>query len=132
MSDIEQARIFLNMARKDLDALERMVHCGGFAEEIFGLHAQQAAEKALKAWLCILDADCPRTHDLFYLISLIEKCGDEVPKEFHELVDLTDFGVLFRYEPYPDLEESLDRATVARQIGDLLEHVNGKLQAALT
>ena len=130
MSEIEQARIFLNMAAKDLDALERMVRHGGFAEEVFGLHAQQATEKALKAWLCLLNADCPRTHDLDYLIGAIKQCDEEVAEEIQELTDLTDFGALYRYEPYPDMDESLDRVRTVRQVGALIEHVSRRLNEA--
>jgi hypothetical protein len=41
----------LLMAGKDFDAMRGMVGCPLFADEIFGFHAQQAIEKALKAWL---------------------------------------------------------------------------------
>lgn len=42
MSDIRHAKFLLNMAAKDLKALEGMKDSDIFAEEIFGFHAQQA------------------------------------------------------------------------------------------
>lgn len=38
---------------KDLRALQGMSDPDVFADEVFGFHAQQAAEKALKAWLAV-------------------------------------------------------------------------------
>ena len=49
MTQHNRAEVFLIMAHKDLRALRAMTG-GEFAVEIFGFHAQQAAEKALKAW----------------------------------------------------------------------------------
>jgi hypothetical protein len=54
MKDTEQARILLSMARKDMSALQGMTDPEIFAEEIFGFHVQQVAEKAFKAWLALL------------------------------------------------------------------------------
>lgn len=61
MSDPDHARMMLRMARKDLDAAGRMIENRLFAEEVFGFHAQQAAEKALKAWLSWYGVVYPRT-----------------------------------------------------------------------
>jgi len=45
----EHAHALLEMARKDVRALTGMTDPEVFADEIFGFHAQQAIEKALKA-----------------------------------------------------------------------------------
>jgi hypothetical protein len=55
MSGIEEALALLAMDRKDLNALAGMGDPQLFAEEVFGFHAQQAVEKALKAWLAALE-----------------------------------------------------------------------------
>ena len=47
MPDIEVARAIMAAARRDLQALENMLDPLAFPGEIFGFHAQQAAEKAL-------------------------------------------------------------------------------------
>ncbi|MDX8409604.1 MAG: HEPN domain-containing protein [Mariprofundales bacterium] len=54
MKDTNQTQMLLSMARKDMSALQGMRDPEIFAEEIFGFHAQQVAEKALKAWLAWL------------------------------------------------------------------------------
>jgi HEPN domain-containing protein len=51
MSDINTAKLILSAARRDMQALENMFDAKAFPSEIFGFHAQQAVEKALKAWL---------------------------------------------------------------------------------
>ncbi|MDE0239275.1 MAG: hypothetical protein OXQ84_03605 [bacterium] len=51
MSDLEQARELVGAAQKDISALRGMGDATVFADEFFGFHVQQAAEKLLKAWL---------------------------------------------------------------------------------
>ena len=54
MSDLDHARQMLAIAHRDLKALGGMLDSDIFAYEIFGFHAQQTAEKALKAWIAAL------------------------------------------------------------------------------
>ncbi len=110
MPDLKTAGLFLNMADKDMDALVRMVEYGGFAEEVFGLHAQQAAEKLLKAWLCATNiSKIPHIHDLDELAALLIEQGENIPEGVSPLFELSDFAVQFRYEPYPSFDEPMDR-----------------------
>ncbi len=46
-------------------------------DAIFGFHAQQAVEKALKAWLNVLGHEHPFTHDLSHLLSELDGLGHE-------------------------------------------------------
>jgi hypothetical protein len=79
MADLEHARSLLRMAHKDFNALLGMRGNSLFADEIFGFHVQQAAEKALKAWLCTYGSGSyPMTHELARLFSLLENQGAEV------------------------------------------------------
>lgn len=55
MSGAEEAKQMLRMSGKDLSALKGMLEVETFSEEIFGFHAQQAVEKALKAWIHFLE-----------------------------------------------------------------------------
>ncbi|MBI1936581.1 MAG: HEPN domain-containing protein [Ignavibacteriales bacterium] len=69
---------------------------------------QQAAEKSLKA-VCILNGIIfPKTHDIAYLISLLEKGGIAVPEEINDSKILTDYAVETRYpaefEPITEVE----------------------------
>ena len=77
MSGAEDARALLALAGSDLNALRgmsRLTPAEGekyFSEAIFGFHAQQAAEKCLKAWIAFLGIRFPRTHDLMVLLETL-------------------------------------------------------------
>ena len=42
-----------------------MTDTEAFPDEIFGFHAQQAVEKALKSWLASLGVLFPKTHGIY-------------------------------------------------------------------
>jgi HEPN domain-containing protein len=71
MNDLEHGRAILETARRDARALRGMFDSETFPDEIFGFHAQQAVEKALKAWLASLGIRFPKTHDLQQLLDLL-------------------------------------------------------------
>ncbi|HYO45358.1 MAG TPA: HEPN domain-containing protein [Gemmatimonadota bacterium] len=123
MQDPDHARLLLGMARKHLRALSAMLDPNSFAEEIFGFHAQQAAERSIKAWLSLIGRSYPRTHDLGALLELLEVPWESVPSEAWELVELTDFAVQLRYESFEYDDERLDRLAVVSQIAVLVERV---------
>lgn len=129
MKDLEQARVLLAMARKDVTALRAMGDPLAFAEEIFGFHAQQAVEKALKAWIAALGGEYPYRHDLGELISVLQRRGVDV-EGLWDLVEYTDYGVRLRYESLDDEEPPLDREAVIRRIAILVTQV-GKVTDGL-
>ncbi len=119
-NDGEHARALLQMAQKDLQALAGMLDRTTFADEVFGFHAQQAIEKALKAWMAGRGLKYPLTHDIEALLELLKEAGYEVDP-FWTLDRYTDFAVLFRYA---SLVESLpDRPVVVEEVRTLFEHV---------
>jgi HEPN domain-containing protein len=132
MKDLEQARNFLSIASKDYRALCGMEDPEVFSSEIFGFHVQQAAEKALKAWLCILGVPFPKTHDLDELGALLEEAGQKIPKFLQTLLEFTDFAVAFRYDAFPDLEGDIDRDVCIDQVGRLLQYVQQILAESKT
>jgi len=132
MKDLEQARNLLSIASRDYRALCGMEDPEVFSSEIFGFHVQQAVEKALKAWLCILGVPFPRTHDLDELGALLEEAGQKIPKFLQTLLEFTDFAVAFRYDAFPDLEGDIDRDTCIHQVGLLLQHVQQILTQSKT
>jgi HEPN domain-containing protein len=128
MHDREQARLLLVMAGKDLQALAGMTEPERFAEEIFGFHAQQATEKALKAWCCLVEVVYPRIHDLEELVGLLADAGVTVPDRFASVVDLTDYAVWARYQPFEMLGVELNREEVLQHVAGLLNHVADLLE----
>lgn len=127
MSDLDAARALLSAAQRDLAALKRMRKPDEFALEVFGFHAQQAVEKCLKAWLAILDAEYPLTHNLRVLLSLLAKAGADVA-DLWNLVALNPFAVQFRYDAFDAAGESLDRRAAARDVSALFKRVTGLLE----
>ena len=75
-SDKDHALQLLEMADKDLQALQNMRNAEDFANEIFGFHAQQAIEKALKAWIASLNLTYPKSHDVSALVRILEDAGE--------------------------------------------------------
>jgi HEPN domain-containing protein len=124
MSDLEHARLMLQLARDDQTALEELKASRRISPAIFGFHAQQAVEKALKAWLSLLDVAYPRIHGLGELFDLLEDHGAAAAEGFRHLQSLTPFGVQFRYEAFTSFDEELNRDEVIQQVSDLIAHVD--------
>jgi HEPN domain-containing protein len=129
MSDVKQALAMLHMAEKDLNALLGMEDNPLFAEEIFGFHAQQAAEKSLKAWLCVRGLAYPPTHDLSRLLTLLENSGADVAA-YWPLDQYTLFAVQARYElGVMEHENPLNRRAVIEEIRALFRHVAAQMDS---
>jgi HEPN domain-containing protein len=86
-------------------------------------HAQQAAEKFLKAFLVYHDIDFPKTHDLDFLLLECKKI-DNLNFDI-DLGSLTDFGVTVRYPDdfyIPDKEETILYRNVALEVKKIVEN----------
>jgi len=130
MPDLEHARLMLKLARDELVVLEVMETSSRISPSIFGFHAQQAVEKALKGWLSLLDVMYPLIHVLDELVDLLEGHGATAISKFRQLQDLTPFAVQFRYEDFALSEANLDRLEVVRQVSDLVVHVGSLVREA--
>lgn len=128
MNDLEKARTLIGAAERDISALRGMDDADVFADEIFGFHVQQAAEKLLKAWLDLLGEVYPLTHDLDLLLDLLQKRASDTAR-FRNLVEFVPYAVQFRYDIDPD-PEALDRVAALQQVEDLLKHVRQRLAEA--
>ena len=121
-SDKDHALQMLVMAKKDHQALVHMLDAKSFSEEVFGFHAQQSIEKALKAWIAHMGIEYPKTHDVSALVMILEDNGEDLSK-FSNLEDYTIFAIQYRYEAYDESDEPLDRQEVVDVAGALLSHV---------
>jgi HEPN domain-containing protein len=95
-------------------------------------HAQQAAEKALKAILVAYNITVPRTHNLRTLFDLLP-ADVLVPSDIQEVAGLSDYAVASRYpgasEPVED-EEYREAVYMAEAVVYWAERViNLRLQA---
>lgn len=87
---------WLARAEGDLALAKVTLPEGGFYEDLC-FHAQQAAEKALKAVYRIKGLTFRYTHDLDELISGLEKQGVDIPTEVKETIILTEYAGEARY-----------------------------------
>lgn len=102
----EVAQLLLQKAREDLSAARVLVATEDQADHVIGFHLQQAIEKALKSILALRAVEIPRTHDLGFLLELLENLDAVMPASVASSDWLTPWGVLFRYDDNPD---DLDR-----------------------
>lgn len=124
--------LLLAKAAQDEYVLDKLVHDTAAPLEVFGFHAQQAAEKLLKAILSHAGIVYPRTHQLAELLDLAADHGLKLPAEFEELRHLTPFAVEFRYDVLSGEEEDgLDKTAVRGQIAAFRtwaeQYVSGKI-----
>ena len=109
MKHREQAVRLLRKADQDLIVLQKWRTDPDIADELLGFHAQQAAEKMLKAVLAHQQVEFPLTHRLADLIDLLTDHGIAFPDDLDEVRYLTPFAVEFRYDFYPaEAEEPFD------------------------
>ena len=121
MSDLKCVRLLLAAADRDIEILQLMYDSTGGPDEIFGFHAQQAAEKSLKAWLAFLGEVYPLTHDLDDLLDRLSKRDADVGK-YRELTAYSAFAVQFRYEEMTE-GISIDRERALHLVSALLQQV---------
>jgi HEPN domain-containing protein/predicted nucleotidyltransferase len=108
---------WLRHARADL-SLAEAAPPDGVVLELLCFHAQQAAEKALKAvWILIAHEWPPRSHHLLYLLSMLREAGvsDPLPLEVEAAQQLTRYAVITRY---PGDVGVMDEAEWQRAIAD--------------
>ena len=104
--------------------------CWPQAEAMVGFHAQQAAEKLLKAALFLAGAVPPRTHNLTQLLELADTSGLQLPPGSEMLRWLTPYAVLYRYEGEAEAdEEKLVRREVRENLRVLRNWVESLLNA---
>ncbi len=101
--------MLLERARGDLAALRVLARDETQADHVVGFHAQQAVEKSLKAALVMLDIEIPRTHEIAYVLSLLEDAGVGVPEEVASADSLTPWAGGLRYD---EVAPRIDREDV--------------------
>ncbi len=80
-------------------------------------HAQQSAEKYLKALLLQKSVAFPRTHDLPTLNTLCEQAGIQTGLSPGRLTILSDYAVATRYPgAEPSMEEAREAIAIARSV----------------
>ncbi|MEW5873715.1 MAG: HEPN domain-containing protein [Candidatus Zixiibacteriota bacterium] len=121
------------------DRLDRAEEDFGVARELhgfnspyllaIGFHAQQAAEKYLKALLTFRQREFPRTHDLGVLLETVRHSDPEIASQLSDVVELNPFAIEGRYPG--DLNERVEQhdiqnaLRIAETVKDLVRRVLG-------
>jgi len=107
---------WLDMAEDDITTAETMMSTPPPRTRVVCFHAQQCAEKCLKAYLVLKDHHFEKKHDLPYLISLCEKYDPEFSKLETVTAGMTIYAVTSRYPddwreiPVDEAREALNNA----------------------
>ncbi|MBI5528368.1 MAG: HEPN domain-containing protein [Deltaproteobacteria bacterium] len=116
----EQIRLLMLKAAQDEYVLDALLNDPRAPVEVFGFHAQQAAEKMLKAIIVAAGGTFPMSHRIAELLDLAKDLRARLPDSFEELRHLTPFAVEFRYDVMPEeSEEPLDVRRVRQLLRDL-------------
>ena len=117
---------WIKKAENDLEIAKIIIGEGFYGESTF--HSQQAAEKALKALLVALDVQPPKSHNIHFLLKLLEENGVDttIPRRMRA-EKLTIYAVEARYPDFgeePSASEAQEALSIA---GRVVEWVREKL-----
>ena len=102
-SDLKTSKIILNSQPNDL-------------ADIICFHSQQAAEKYLKGLLVFLSIEFKKTHDITYLLDLLNTKLN-VPENIYDYADiLADYSVIIRYPADEDINNTEEDAREAYKL----------------
>ena len=110
-----EAQVWLTKARRDLDSAKRLLQGDPPFRDTAAYHCQQAAEKALKAFLIGTGTSVPRTHDLVALVDIATRLDGGLAELSEAAAILTPYATLYRYPDTPlepddaDLQEAVSR-----------------------
>lgn len=116
---LQEAREWLVRAERDLLVARRVLAGPPLLPDMAAYHAQQATEKALKAYLTVRSVPFRRTHDL---VELQAQCA-ALDRDFNRFLDaaqqLNPYATGFRYPGgplVPPLTEAQQALEIAEQV----------------
>lgn len=112
-----EAQEWLARAERDLQAAQNEVHAPVPLPEMSAYHAQQAAEKAMKAFLTAHSVPFAYTHDLVHLQDQREAIEPAFAPYLPAAQTLNPYATLFRYPGGP-LAPPMTEAHQALQLAD--------------
>jgi len=119
MKNLDKANEWLQRAKSNMARAKAGRISPEILYEDLCYDAQQAVEKAFKSVCIIHEIVFPKTHDIAYLIELLEKGGMEVPENLQNAKILTGYAVETRYpgDYEPVDEEDLRKAIeIAKEV----------------
>jgi HEPN domain-containing protein len=118
---------WLSKAASDLGVAQHLLSAHTPYLDAIGFHAQQAAEKYLKAFLVQHQVEFPRTHDLGELLDLVAGVHAPLASSLRGAIALNPYGVDSRYPGYSGEIRTED----AREAVALATHVHDAILQAL-
>ncbi len=99
----------------------------GLRFEHLCFHAQQAAEKAVKALLIHHGIQFPYVHDLSVLLSLLAEAGESVPESVELCSQLTPYAAVMRYPGMAERVTEEDHAEALQLAEGVMRWVKERL-----
>ena len=117
---------WMKKASNDLKTLRAAISVGSYDTACF--HAQQAAEKALKAFLIHAGIEYPFTHNLLKLTKLCATVDGNFAALDATVETLTPFAVELRYDAefWPEEADALDAERRAQEVVDKVSSALGR------
>lgn len=117
MPNANDPSMWIALAEEDYNAARSALRRHSPWVRIACFHAQQTAEKYLKAILAARGKIFPKTHDLLELCDLCEQAGVIVSVPIDDLDVLSDHAVQTRYpDSVPTLEEAREAIATAQAV----------------
>lgn len=120
----EEVLRLLRLAQRDLETFDLLLPLPKASLASLGFHAQQAAEKALKAVVVSLGLEVSRTHDLAALGQTIIDNGMALPLTVDQLRGLNPFAVEYRYDD--ELIPAISREALAAMLTVVMDWAKQK------
>lgn len=95
--EAEWVKAWLLKAQQDLSVAERLLRQPPVFPDIVAFHAQQAVEKALKAYLAFHETEFEKAHTIRYLLDICGRIEPEFEKLRKSAEPLTRYAVAGRY-----------------------------------
>ncbi len=118
-ASLDLAQLWLRKAENDLITARQTLLLPGGPTDTVAFHAQQAAEKALKALLTFEQVKFPKVHDLVRLLELVLPLLPELQEYRRTFAEMADYSVLARYPDElfePSREEVLRSLAIAEEV----------------
>lgn len=121
---------WVQKAEGDITAARALLDTGHAVHDSIAFHAQQAAEKYIKAMLQEQDIRFPYTHDVALLADLIQPPLDSLKAMDQELIAVSRLAVQVRYPGFTASAEDARRAlSIAESIRSLCREQLGLTRA---
>ena len=117
MKDYER---WFKKAENDLLAIQILLNSNNAPADICCFHAQQAAEKYIKAYLVVKNIHFPQTHDLELLVRLAAKTNPAFLEIHKVALLLLNYGVAPRYPDQID-ELTFEDAKTANSNANIIK-----------